>query len=51
MAECLQVARQTLEFLKERRIEAHVLPTPQAAKLYNRLAKDQAVGGLFHTTC
>jgi hypothetical protein len=32
-------------------IEAHVLPTPQAAELYNQLAKKQPVGGLFHTTC
>jgi hypothetical protein len=51
MAECLQVPRETLDFLKERQIETHVLPTPQAAELYNRLAKKELVGGLFHTTC
>jgi hypothetical protein len=51
MAKCLQVPRETLDFLKERQIEAHVLSTPQAAELYNRLAKDKPVGGLFHTTC
>jgi hypothetical protein len=51
MAECLQVPAETLQFLKERQIEAHVLPTPQAAELYNQLAKNQPVGGLFHTTC
>jgi hypothetical protein len=51
MAECLQVPGETLDFLKERQIEAHVLPTRQAAELYNQLAKDRPVGGLFHTTC
>ena len=51
MAECLRVPRETLDFLKERRIEAHILPTTQAAELYNELAKEGPVGGLFHTTC
>jgi hypothetical protein len=51
MAECLQVPCETLDFLKKRQVEAHVLPTPQAAELYNRLAKEKPVGGLFHTTC
>ena len=47
MAECLQVPRETIDFLKERRIEAHILPTIQAAELYNRLAKEGPVGGRF----
>ena len=51
MAECLRIPRETLDFLKERGIEAHILPTAQAAELYNRLAKEGPVGGLFHTTC
>ena len=51
MAECLRVPGETLDFLKERRIEAHILPTTEAAELYNRLAKEEPVGGLFHTTC
>jgi hypothetical protein len=51
MAECLRIPRETLDFLKERRIEAHILPTTQAAELYNQLAKEGPVGGLFHTTC
>ena len=42
MAECLQVPAETLQFLKERQIEAHALPTPQAAELYNQLAKNRA---------
>jgi hypothetical protein len=51
MAECLQVPRETLDFLKERQIAAHVLPTKDAVALYNKLAETEPVGGLFHTTC
>ena len=51
MAECLYVARETLEFLEQRQITVHVLPTQHAVALYNKLAQTEAVGGLFHTTC
>jgi hypothetical protein len=51
MAECLQVPRETLDFLKQRQIAVHVLPTKQAVALYNKLAETEPVGGLFHTTC
>ncbi|PYJ22671.1 MAG: hypothetical protein DME99_04845 [Verrucomicrobia bacterium] len=51
MAECLQVPRETLDFLKERQIAVHVLPTTEAVALYNKLAENEPVGGLFHTTC
>ena len=51
MKECLEVPHETLEFLKERQIPVHVLPTSDAAELYNQLAEKEAVGGLFHTTC
>jgi hypothetical protein len=51
MKECLEVPRETLEFLKGRQIPVHVLPTADAAKLYNELAEKEPVGGLFHTTC
>jgi|GraSoiStandDraft_13_1057314.scaffolds.fasta_scaffold157098_1 hypothetical protein len=51
MAECLHVPGETLDFLKERQIAVHVLPTKEAAALYNKLAKAEHVGGLFHTTC
>jgi hypothetical protein len=30
---------------------ASLARTAQAAELYNRLAKEGPVGGLFHTTC
>ena len=51
MKECLQVSQETLDFLKERQIDAHVLPTAKAVEVYNQLAQKELVGGLFHTTC
>jgi len=51
MAECFHVPRETLDFLKERQIPVHVLPTQHAVALYNKLAENEPVGGLFHTTC
>ena len=51
MAECLHVPRETLDFLKDRQIPVHVLPTQHAVALYNKLAQTEPVGGLFHTTC
>jgi hypothetical protein len=51
MAECLHVPRETLDFLKERQVAVHVLPTQHAVALYNKLAQTEPVGGLFHTTC
>ena len=51
MAECLHVPRETLEFLEQRRIAFHVVPTKHAVALYNKLAQTEPVGGLFHTTC
>ena len=51
MAECLHVPSETLEFLEQQQISVHVLPTQHAVALYNKLARTQLVGGLFHTTC
>ena len=51
MKECLHVPGETLDFLKERGVAAHVLPTTQPVYLYNELAEKGPVGGLFHTTC
>jgi len=39
MKECLHVPRETLDFLKEREIAAHVLPTAEAVELYNDMLK------------
>ena len=51
MAECLHVPQETLDFLEQRQIAVHVLPTQHAVALYNKLARTETVGGLFHTTC
>jgi hypothetical protein len=51
MRECLHVPRETVDFLKERQVAAHVLPTQEAVEIYNKLAETEQVGGLFHTTC
>ncbi|KAJ9654865.1 hypothetical protein H2198_006138 [Neophaeococcomyces mojaviensis] len=47
----LQVGQATLTFLKERGITTHVAETRQAVTIYNKLAEDTPVGGLFHSTC
>jgi hypothetical protein len=39
MAECLQVLQETLEFLKERQIAAHVLPTKTQWRFTTSLQK------------
>ena len=49
--ERLQVCPETLDLLKRKGIPAHVLPTEDAVRLYNELAAEQKVGGLFHSTC
>jgi hypothetical protein len=51
MKKCLQVPPETLDFLKEKQIETHVLPTTEAVEIYNQRAEKEPVGGLFHTTC
>ena len=51
MAQRLEVDARTLQALEARGVSAHVLPTEDAVTLYNRLAEDQPVGGLFHSTC
>jgi hypothetical protein len=47
----LQTGPETLEHLQRRGITVHVEETRRAVELYNRLAADQPVGGLFHSTC
>jgi hypothetical protein len=47
----LQVCPETIELLRAKGIEYHVLETRQAVKLYNDLAKTRVVGGVFHSTC
>src|SRR5262245_56671497 len=47
MAECLHVPRETLDFLKERQIAAHVLPTKEAVALYNKLVETSTWADFF----
>lgn len=47
----LQTCPETLEMLRSRGIPVHVEESRAAAALYNELAKQHAVGGLFHSTC
>jgi hypothetical protein len=47
----LQVMPTTLELLAGRGIEAHVLETREAVRLYNSLAGLVPVGALLHSTC
>lgn len=47
----LQTCPETLQMLQERGIAYHVVETRSAVDLYNRLAEEEAVGGLFHSTC
>ncbi len=47
----LAVTPETLAWLKHKGVMVHVLETAAAIELYNDLGRDQAVGGLFHSTC
>ncbi len=49
--ERLQVKPETLEMLKERGVDYHILQTENAVQLYNELRERRPVGGLFHSTC
>jgi hypothetical protein len=49
--ERLQVCPRTLEMLKQRGVDFHVLQTQQAVDLYNKRRAKERVAGLFHSTC
>jgi hypothetical protein len=51
MSEQLQVRPETLQRLKDRGVEYHILQTEQAVQLYNEIREHHPVGGLFHSTC
>ncbi|RMF61536.1 MAG: hypothetical protein D6748_01405 [Calditrichaeota bacterium] len=51
MLKQLKVPSETIEYLKNRGVEVHILPTKQAVELYNQLSEEKPVGGLFHSTC
>ena len=47
----LRVDPATVALLEERGVEVHVAETREAVRIYNELAGQVAVGGLFHSTC
>ncbi|UCC14287.1 MAG: Mth938-like domain-containing protein [Gammaproteobacteria bacterium] len=47
----LETCPETLELLRDSGVAIHVEETRAAVALYNRLAPDRPVGGLFHSTC
>jgi hypothetical protein len=50
--ERLQVRRETLRKLEERKVPVYVEQTGEAVRLYNELSKEnQKVGALVHSTC
>ncbi len=50
MDQVLQVDPATLAYLEQRSVVVHVAETREAAEIYNKLAEDSPVGGLFHST-
>ena len=47
----LHTSPETIALLERRGVEVHVKETKEGVELYNRLAEEHAVGGLFHSTC
>ena len=47
----LRTCPETLALLRDRGIPVHVEETRAAVELYNHLAEETPVGGLFHSTC
>jgi hypothetical protein len=48
----LQTCQETLDLLESQGIAVHVAETKKAVEIYNDLVqREQAVGGLFHSTC
>jgi hypothetical protein len=47
----LQVPAATRYYLEQHAVAVHVAETREAVKIYNGLADDALVAGLFHSTC
>lgn len=47
----LETMPETVRLIEEAGAEVHVEESTVAADLYNRLADERPVGGLFHSTC
>lgn len=51
MLKQLQVPESTLTWLEERGVEVEVLQSKKAVDEYNRLAQNEPVGAVIHSTC
>ena len=51
MDQRLQVPPGTRHYLEQRFVTVHVAETRQAMRIYNDLAEETLVAGLFHSTC
>ncbi|MFQ5604045.1 MAG: Mth938-like domain-containing protein [bacterium] len=51
MDEQLQVPPETLNYLRDCKVQVHIHQTEEAVRLYNELCQTALVGGLFHSTC
>ena len=51
MDKMLHIDPATLDYLEQRSILVRVAETREAVDIYNKLAEDVPVGGLFHSTC
>lgn len=47
----LRTCPETLDLLRKRDIRVFIEETRRAVEIYNELAGNEAVGGLFHSTC
>lgn len=47
----LRTCPETLDLLRKRGIRVFIEETRRAVEIYNELAGNEAVGGLFHSTC
>jgi hypothetical protein len=47
----LGVSAETLTFLEEAGVRAHIMNTKRAVALYNKLRQTEAAGALIHSTC
>jgi hypothetical protein len=51
MLGALRTRPETLDLIRQRSVEAYVLQTEEAVRLYNRLRQSRRVGALIHSTC
>lgn len=47
----LQVCPETVDLLRRAGVEVEILDTEDAIRRYNEISRDEAAGGLIHSTC